>query len=276
MKSHDVPMRLALDPIALALAQCAHAGAAALLLLAVGAWLSPARAERADRDQPTNVESDRLYYDEGKQTTEFTGRVVLTKGTLLIRSDHMVLRQLAENQQMATARGKPATFRQKRDGPGEQYFNGSAQTLDYDSRNEKLTLTGSAMLIRSECGRNMDQITGALIVYDGRNETFSVDGGTSAGGGPASAGAGGQVKGGSSSGSAGSAKGGAAAAGSSGNGQPGGGSGRVRVTIQPRADGKGAGPGSAAANPCPPSDPARLKPDPRINSPRPDAPGLED
>ena len=78
----------------------AHAG--------VGAWLSPARAERADRDQPTNVESDRLYYDEAKQTTEFTGRVVLTKGTLLIRSDHMVLRQLAENQQVATARGKPA------------------------------------------------------------------------------------------------------------------------------------------------------------------------
>ena len=69
MKIHNVPMRLALDPIALALAQCAHAGAAALLMLAVGAWFSPARAERADRDQPTNVESDRLYYDDGKQTT---------------------------------------------------------------------------------------------------------------------------------------------------------------------------------------------------------------
>jgi lipopolysaccharide export system protein LptA len=270
MKSHDVPMRLALDPIALALAQSACAGFAVLLMLAAGAWWSPARAERADRDQPTNVESDRLYYDEAKQTTEFTGRVVLTKGTLLIRSDHMVLRQLAENQQVATARGKPATFRQKRDGPGDQYVNGSAQTLDYDSRNEKLTLTGSAMLIRSECGRNMDQITGALIVYDGRNETFSVDGGIAGGSGAAAAG--GQSKAGASSGSTGSARGGAAAAGGSGQAS----GGRVRVTIQPRADSKGAAPGSAAANPCPPAEPARLKPESRIGSPRPDAPSFED
>ena len=34
------------------------------------------------------------------------------------------------------------------------------------------------------------------------------------------------------------------------------------------------GPGTAAANPCPPGDPARLKPDPRIAAPRAEPPAV--
>ena len=37
----------------------------------------PAQAEKADRDKPTNIESDKLQYDDAKQTTVFTGNVVL-------------------------------------------------------------------------------------------------------------------------------------------------------------------------------------------------------
>ena len=208
----------------------ARVGAA---LLGAAALASPALAERADRDLPTNVESDRMHYDEPKQTTVFTGRVVLTKGTLMIRGDEMVLRQITDNQQLATATGKPATFRQKRDGPGEQYVNGHGQTIDYDSVNEKMVLTGAAVMTRTECGRTMDQVTGARIVYDGRTETFTVDGKPA----PAA-------------------------------GSPAAPSGRVRLTIQPRPDGKGSTPA-----PCPPGEPTRLQPDLGITDPRSDAPG---
>jgi lipopolysaccharide export system protein LptA len=246
MTPHDASMRFARDSIGLAtLANGALVGAALLVLFAA-LWGAPVRAERAERDRPTYIESDRLHYDETKQTTEFFGRVVLTRGTLIIRGDHMLLRQFGENEQTATARGKPASFRQKRDGPGEQFVDGTASLLDYDSRTEKLTLTGSAVLTRTECGRQMDQISGAVIVYDGRQETFSVDGGAATGR-PSAA-------------SSGAAPGSGPQA--SGSGQPGG---RVRVTIQPRPESKsGSGQGASTANPCPPSDPTRLKTDPRI------------
>lgn len=220
----ESPMRVALAPTVLA----RHCLAATLLLAALA---SPALAERADREQPTNVESDRMQYDEPKQTTVFSGRVVLTKGTLIIRGDQMVLRQLAENQQVATATGKPATFRQKRDGPGEQFVNGTGQTIDYDSRNEKMVLTGSAVMTRTECGRTMDRVTGAKIVYDGQTETFTVDGKPSPGQSQAPAG-------------------------------------RVRLTIQPRADGK-----SSTPAPCPPGEPTRLQPDPGPAEPQSTVPG---
>ncbi len=202
-------------------------------LFSLGVLATPALAERADRELPTNVESDRMHYDEPKQTTVFSGRVVLTKGSLIIRGDEMVLRQVADNQQLATATGKPATFRQKRDGPGEQYINGTGLTIDYDSRNEKMVLIGSAVMTRTECGRTMDQVTGARIVYDGLTETFTVDGKPSTG----------QAQ------------------------SP---SGRVRLTIQPRPDGKS----SSAPAPCPGGEPARLQPDTGIAEPRPDTPGV--
>lgn len=226
-----VPSAVPIVPIRHRLADHALKRVVSAVLLGAAALASPALAERADRDMPTNVESDRMHYDEPKQTTVFTGRVVLTKGTLIIRGDEMVLRQIADNQQIATATGKPATFRQKRDGPGEQYVNGHGQTIDYDSVNERMVLTGSAVMIRTECGRTMDQITGAKIVYDGRTETFNVDGKPAPAAGPA-------------------------------------GGGRVRLTIQPRPDGKGSTPA-----PCPPGEPTRLQPDLGIPDPRPDAPG---
>ena len=49
--------------------------ALALALVAV-AWRS---AEKADRNKPMNIEADALRYDDLKQTSVFTGRVVLTK-----------------------------------------------------------------------------------------------------------------------------------------------------------------------------------------------------
>jgi len=41
----------------------------------------PAVAEKADRDKPMNAEADALRYDDLKQTSVFTGNVIITKGT---------------------------------------------------------------------------------------------------------------------------------------------------------------------------------------------------
>jgi lipopolysaccharide export system protein LptA len=46
-------------------------------MLAAGGAL-PAAAEKADRDKPMNIEADALRYNDLKQTSVFTGNVVIT------------------------------------------------------------------------------------------------------------------------------------------------------------------------------------------------------
>ncbi len=83
------------------------------LLIALGATAPAARAERADRNKPINVEADAMQYDDLKQINVFPGNVTLTKGTIVIRADRLVIRQDPEGYQYGTAYGNPATFRQK-------------------------------------------------------------------------------------------------------------------------------------------------------------------
>jgi lipopolysaccharide export system protein LptA len=155
--------------------------AVALAAAALAAAL-PASAERADREKPTNVEADSMQYDDLRQVNVFSGNVVLTKGTLTIRADRMLMREDPQGYQYATANGKPATFRQKRDGPGDQWITGSANQLDYDGKTEQVKMQVRANLKRFERDRVTDEVHGNVIVYDSRSEFFSVDGG-----GPSSA-----------------------------------------------------------------------------------------
>lgn len=145
-------------------------------------WLIPAllvsvaaHAEQADRDKPVNIESNRLEYNDATKVSTFLGSVVLTKGTIRITGDRMVLTQVAPNAQTAKVTGNQASFRQKRDGM-EQYIHGIANQIFYDTRTDKVTLTGRARLQRQNCNQPVDEITGATIVYNARTETFSVDG----------------------------------------------------------------------------------------------------
>jgi lipopolysaccharide export system protein LptA len=149
---------------------------AAALVLLTGLGVGPARAERADREKPTQIEADAMHYDDVRQTNVFAGKVTLTKGTLVIRADRIVMRQDAEGYQYAVATGDPATFRQKRDG-GELYVQGRAQQLEYDGKAETIRFLERAHLKRLEGERVTDEVHGSVIVYDGRREVFTVDGG---------------------------------------------------------------------------------------------------
>ena len=70
--------------------------------LAMGAVL-PAAAEKADRDKPMNAEADALRYDDLKQSSIFTGNVVITKGSTIIRGQQVDVSQDPEGYQQAIA-----------------------------------------------------------------------------------------------------------------------------------------------------------------------------
>ena len=139
--------------------------AAALCALAAPAAL----AERADRDKPVNVESDRMLADNTKKISTFEGHAVVTQGTLIIRADKIVIRQDEEGVQYGVATGNPASFRQKREGYDE-YVDGDALRIEYDGKTERVEFFDNAHLHRD----SGDDVRGSYISYDQKTEFFTV------------------------------------------------------------------------------------------------------
>ena len=150
--------------------------AACTLLLGA---VAPVHAEKADRLKPMNIESDALRYDDLKQTSVFTGRVVATKGTILIRGARIDVRQDPEGYQYGVVTpepGKRAYYKQKRDAPDDEWTEGEADRIEYDSRADNVKFIGHAVMRRLIGAKVNDETTGPLIVYDQSNDTFTVNG----------------------------------------------------------------------------------------------------
>ena len=145
----------------------------------LGLLAMPAAAEKADRDKPMNAEADALRYDDLKQTSVFTGNVVITKGSTIIRGERVDVRQDAEGYQQATVvapAGKLAFYRKKRDLVDE-YIEGEAELIEYDSRADVVKLTRRAVLRRYNGAVLADETTGSQITYDNVTDVFTVNGG---------------------------------------------------------------------------------------------------
>ena len=188
--------------------------------LVSGFGASVAHAEKSDRAQPMNIESDTLRHDDLAQLSVFTGNVVLTKGTILIRGEKLEVRQDPDGYQfgvVTAAPGKRAYFKQQRDtapGAPQEFIEGEADTIDYDGRADRVKFIKRAEMRRLIGATVADNVRGDVIVYNNTTDVYSVDG----------------------------------AAGKSGESSPGG---RVRAILAPRG-----GPGAEAAKPAPSSGPA--------------------
>ena len=105
-------------------------------------------AEKADRNKPIQLESDRATVEdvnrkESTRISTFTGNVILTQGTLKIKADKLVMKEDLNGFRHATATGNLVTFRQKRDGLNE-YVEGWSERAEYDSKADKIELGGIA------------------------------------------------------------------------------------------------------------------------------------
>jgi lipopolysaccharide export system protein LptA len=151
---------------------------ATLALAALGTGL--AFAEKADRNKPMNIEADALKYDDLKQVSVFTGKVILTKGTIQIRGGQLDVRQDPEGYQFGLVLAEPgklAFFRQKRDGVDE-YIEGEGEVIEYDGKADTVKFVKRAQMRRFRGAVLSDEISGGVIVYDNTVDVFTVDGGT--------------------------------------------------------------------------------------------------
>ena len=133
--------------------------------------VSSASAERADRAKPINLEADTVTLDDIKRVSIYEGNVQLTQGTLLIRSDKLLVSEDKQGFQHGTAHGNPAYFRQKREG-FEDYVEGYGGRIEYDGNQEKVELFSQARMKRDQ-----DEVRGDYISYDIKTEFFKVLGG---------------------------------------------------------------------------------------------------
>ena len=131
-------------------------------------------AEAADRDKPIELEADTVTVNDAKKASTYSGNVILTQGTLVIKGDKLVVREDIEGFQHSTSLGNPTTFRQKRDGTDE-YIEGSSLRIEYDGRMDKVQLYTKASV-----KRGADIVTGDYINYDANSEYAEVLGGKSA------------------------------------------------------------------------------------------------
>jgi lipopolysaccharide export system protein LptA len=147
-----------------------------LLVLAAGV----AHAEKADMDKPTNIEANQMAYDDVKQINTFTGNVILTRGTLILKADRMVVIQDPAGYQYATlfagGSGKMATFRQKRDGGPDLWIEGeAADRIEYDNKTEVAKFFSKAKVRLLEGSKATDEVQGEFISYDSKAEFYSVN-----------------------------------------------------------------------------------------------------
>lgn len=140
-------------------------------MLAAALTSAPALAELTDGDKPINIESNKATLDDARKTATFTGNVVLTQGTFVIRADKLTVRQDDDGFRSGVASGNPATFRQKREGMNE-WVEGEGLRLEFDGRNDTVHI-----IDRARVNRGADQVRGNIITYNSRTEFFEVRGG---------------------------------------------------------------------------------------------------
>jgi len=137
-----------------------------------------ASAEKADRDKPMNIEADRLTHDELGQVSIFTGRAVLTKGTLVMRGSRIEIREDPDGYQSGVIlpeANKRAFFRQKREAVDE-FMEGEALRIEFDGKTDRVKLINQAEARRYRGAVLTDQMMGNLIIYDNLADVLSVDG----------------------------------------------------------------------------------------------------
>jgi lipopolysaccharide export system protein LptA len=142
----------------------------ALLCLLLASYAPLGLAERADREKPIQMSSDRAMVDDLNKTSTFEGHVQVRQGTLLIEADKIIVTQDQQGANQMTATGQLAHFRQKRDGINE-YAEGFGERIVYDGAAETVNFYGQARV-----KRDGDDVRGEHIFYNTKTGIFQVFG----------------------------------------------------------------------------------------------------
>jgi lipopolysaccharide export system protein LptA len=130
-------------------------GALALLLLAGGALAQATTSQMSglqlNRDQPIQIESDKLEIHDQDHTADFTGNVKVVQGTTTLQAGHMTVFYKAKD--AAAADGKaPATKASETTAPAASSVSSGNADIDHIIVTNKVFLTSGTQTATADNG----------------------------------------------------------------------------------------------------------------------------
>ncbi len=147
-----------------------------LVTLAISFAITNTQAEKADKNKPIALSSDKAQFDDVNQIYHLENNVLLIKGTLIIRGEKAHVKIDPEGYQLATIFAKPgglASLKQRRDTGLDEYIEGQADWIQYDAKSETALLVGKAKMNQLNGTKISDQVNGDRIHYDGQTEKYN-------------------------------------------------------------------------------------------------------
>ena len=135
------------------------------------------RAEKADQDKPVILEAEKVSVNDVQQIYDLEGGLLLTKGSILVTGEKGNIKVDPEGYEYIDVQGSAgstANFRQRREGPANEFMQGRGKTVTYNAKTELLTLTGEASLKRLLNMEMLDQVRGWKIDYNDITQRYQV------------------------------------------------------------------------------------------------------
>ena len=149
----------------------------AIILISNLGAVNFSHAEKADQDKPIILEAEKVSVNDVKQIYDLNGQVLIIKGSILVTGEDGHIQVDPEGYEFVDVKGTPdatASFRQRREGPADEFMQGLATQVNYNAKTEVLTLTGDAKLKRLLNMQMLDQLRGWKIEYDDVKQYYKV------------------------------------------------------------------------------------------------------
>lgn len=113
----------------------------------------------SDRRQPLQIDADQADIDQQKGISTYRGNVRLTRGSMRLTAQELVIKHVGGNVSLVTATGSPANFSQRSDQ--QQEVRASALRMEYHID------TGQLLLLKNaELHQDANVFASDRIVYD--------------------------------------------------------------------------------------------------------------
>lgn len=132
--------------------------------------VSLAVASSEDTKQSITIEADRAVLDEKKQTSTYTGNVILKQGGIEVKADIITVYSREGRLQRVIAEGDPVHYKQQQKKDDD--IRGVSQRMEYESESNRVLLLGGA-----ELWQGGNRFSGKRIQYDPEQEKVIATGG---------------------------------------------------------------------------------------------------
>jgi lipopolysaccharide export system protein LptA len=120
-------------------------------------------ASSKDTQQPISIEADQAVLDKNKQTSIYTGHVVLKQGGIEVNANTVTVYTKQGQLQRVIVEGDPVNYRQQQQG--QEDIRGVSQRMEYDTESKRLLMLGNA-----ELWQGGNRFSGDRIQYDTEKE----------------------------------------------------------------------------------------------------------